>query len=90
MTRVTFEIEVWCDKCGERLCSISRGDIGYILVGPCPTCLEEARAEGYADGYAEGQAEGHSAGYDEGYDEGRAEGYAQGWDAAMNTIEEGI
>jgi len=90
MTQVTFEIEVWCDKCGERLCPISRGDLGYILVGPCPTCLSEARAEGYADGHAEGQAEGHSAGYDEGYDVGHAEGYEEGWEAAMSTIKEDI
>jgi len=90
MTQVTFEIEVWCDKCGDGLCHISRGDLGYILVGPCPACLSEARAEGYADGHTEGQAEGYSTGYDEGYDVGHAEGYEEGWDAAMSTIEEDI
>lgn len=53
----SFEIDfsVYCAKCGEGLCNLSNAEQdtkdNRVYVGPCPHCMEEAKAEGYQEGY---------------------------------------
>ena len=57
MPEVRVEIEVWCDDCGEGLCSISRGEFGGVRVGACPKCIDQAYDNGHDEGYEKARHE---------------------------------
>ena len=59
MPKVTIvtDIEVWCDACGAGLCNISDGGNKSITVGPCSSCMEEAKEEGREEGRQEAEEE---------------------------------
>ena len=60
MPEVSFNIEIYCDACGEGLCNQStftntrnRGEPSF-RIEPCKHCLEQAKEEGRDDGYNDG------------------------------------
>lgn len=61
MPDVTFQIEVYCDTCGEGLCNQTtftetrHRHEPSLRVEVCQKCLERARSEGYDEGYAAAQ-----------------------------------
>ena len=81
MPEVRVDIEVWCDSCGEGLCSESRGGQGSIHVNACEKCMDtaveeavdEAQSAGYAEGTEAGKREGYSNGFAAGYNKARSE-----------------
>jgi hypothetical protein len=58
MPEVSVEIEVWCNECGEGLCSESTGGSAAVYVNPCPKCMAQAEDTGDATGYDRGYADG--------------------------------
>ena len=60
MPDVSFNIEIYCDGCGEGLCNQSKfvttrhRNEPSFRVEPCQKCLDTAREEGRNEGYNEG------------------------------------
>lgn len=71
MPEASFNIEIYCDACGEGLCNQStftntrcRGEPSF-RIEPCKSCLEKAKEEGRTDGYNEGYNEAYDKATDE-------------------------
>ncbi|MCK9597664.1 MAG: hypothetical protein M0R06_01410 [Sphaerochaeta sp.] len=54
---ITADVQVWCEKCGNPLCSVSSVEVKggtsiRVYAGPCQKCLDEAYEKGVDYGRA--------------------------------------
>ncbi len=71
MPEIEVDIEIFCARCGEGLCSNTTAGrthgrkYPFFNVSPCEKCLEESYDNGREKGMKEGYDDGNSDGYEQ-------------------------